>query len=224
MLIYDIDPKVEAFSTNITDSIDFEVTLPLHQAHGTKSVVVDEDGPQEDTYGADALITNVCGVRIGIKTADCVPILLYDPQAHAIAAIHSGWKGTVANITGKTIERMAKEYGSLPENMKAVVGPCIHVEAFEVGDEVYDTFSAAGYGCFCHRLPAFDTDSGEKWHVDLPEICRHQLIKSGLENIEVRSECTYTLHHDFYSARRLGKNFGSQRILSCICQKCGVTN
>lgn len=216
MLIYNIDPKVEAFSTNIKDSTDFDVTLPLHQAHGTGSVIVDANGPQEDTYGADALITNICGVRIGVKTADCVPILLYEPEAHIIAAIHSGWKGTVANITGITIERMKREFDSLSEKMKAVIGPCIHVEAFEVGNEVYNAFVDAGYGNFCHRMPAFGTEKDVKWHIDLPGICRQQLMEAGVKNIETRSECTYNMYHDFYSARRLGKNFGKQRILTCI--------
>lgn len=216
MLIYNIDPKVEAFSTNIKDSTDFDVTLPLHQAHGTRSVIVDANGPQEDTYGADALITNTYGVRIGVKTADCVPILLYEPENHVIAAIHSGWKGTVANITALTINKMERVWDVRPEKMKALIGPCIHVEAFEVGDEVYDAFSAAGYVDFCHRMPSFGTDRGVKWHVDLPGICRLQLKEAGLQDIETRSECTFTLHHDFYSARRLGKDFGSQRILSCI--------
>ena len=216
MLIYDLGSGAEAFSTNIDDPLDFEVTLPLHQAHGTRIVEVDRNGPQDDTYGADALITGERGVRIGVKTADCVPVLLYDPEIPAAAAVHSGWKGTVANISALTVKRMTEAYGARPRDIKAVIGPCIHMEAFEVGDELYDIFSAAGYADFCHRMPRYGTADGVKWHIDLPGICKAQLMECGLEDIETRGECTYTLHHRFYSARRLGRNFGKQRIISCI--------
>lgn len=216
MLNYDFGHNVEAFSTNISDNTDFDVVLPLHQAHGTKCVVVDANGPIEDTYGTDALISRTPGVRIGVKTADCVPILLYNPVSKAVAAIHSGWKGTKADIIGKTIEKMVNEWNIDTHDTIAVIGPCIHMEAFEVGDELYDIFSAAGYADYCRRMPAFGSDSGVKWHINLPGICKSQLIKSGVNKVEVRPECTYNLHHDFYSARRLGKNFGKQRIISCI--------
>lgn len=216
MLKYDFGYNVEAFSTNIGDCTDFDVSLPAHQAHGTRSVIVDADGPQEDTYGTDALISRTPGVRIGVKTADCVPVLLFDPASRAAAAIHSGWKGTAANIIGLTIGRMADVCDIRPNETIAVIGPCIHVEAFEVGDELYDIFSAAGYADFCHRLPAFGTNTDIKWHIDLPGICKSQLIEAGVEKVEIRPECTYTMHQEFYSARRLGKNFGKQRIISCI--------
>lgn len=217
MLIYDIDPKVEAFSTHISDALDFDVTLPQHQAHGTRCVEVTASTPPEHTYGADALITREPRLRIGVKTADCVPILVYAPDCPAVAAIHSGWKGTVAGIAPIVINQLAASFGADTALMKAVIGPCIHLGAFEVGDEVYNAFAEAGYAHHSQRLHRFGALGHVRWHIDLPSICREQLQKSGLSHIEVRPECTYANHTIFYSARRLGRSFDRQRILSCIC-------
>lgn len=214
MVTYDIGAGAEAFSTHRSDTLGFDVTLPLHQAHSTRVRMVPEEAG--DITGVDALITNRRGMRIGVKTADCVPVLLHDPAVRAAGAAHSGWKGTLGNIVGRTVTRMCDKYGSRPADIIAVIGPCIHQEAFEVGDEVYDAFCAAGYGAFCRMMPAFGTDSGVKWHIDLPGICRAQLLACGVGSIELRAECTYTLHDLFYSARRLGRNLGSHRMLSCI--------
>lgn len=217
MLHYDMPEGAEAFSTNIGDPLDFEVALPDYQAHSTRVAVIPRDSAH--THGCDALVTNRPGLRIGVKTADCVPVLLYDHVGKAVAAIHSGWKGTLANICAVTVTKMREEYATDPANLTAVIGPCIHLEAFEVGDDLRDRFAEAGYADFCRRLPRFATDTDIKWHIDLPGICRHQLESLGTTRIEVRPECTYTLHHHFYSARRLGPDFGDQRILSCIMLK-----
>lgn len=216
MHYYDISPRVEAFSTNIGDSLDFRVVLPQHQAHGTRSVIIDAYDSAVDTNGVDAVITCTPGVRIGVKTADCVPVLIYDESTSAVAAIHSGWKGTLANIVGSVIERMRSECAAEPSAMRAVIGPCIHAEAFEVGDELYDKFLAGGYGAFCRRMPRFGTDTNEQWHIDLPAICAAQLAACGVGELSVSPVCTYTKHHAFYSARRLGPDFASQRIINAI--------
>lgn len=220
MLKYDIHPEVEAFSTNIGDSLDFKVLLPQHQAHSAEVRRV----PQEldKINGVDALITNQKGLRIGVKTADCVPILLFDEGHCAMAAIHSGWKGTVKNIIGATVQRMVKEFNTDVREVKAVIGPCIQLRAFEVGDEVYEQFKALKIfekcGVPAEYMTSITDPTQKKWFIDLPEVCRHQLHEAGImhRNIEVRPECTYTLHDQFYSARRLGKDFDRQRIITCI--------
>ena len=221
MLNYNLSPEVEAFSTNTWDKLDFDVILPQHQGHTALVRRV----PQEinDITGIDALITDKPGLRIGVKTADCVPILLYDNRNKACAAIHSGWKGTSLNIVQATIGRMAKEFGTNAIDISAVIGPCIKEAAFEVGDELVDLFRgntpATDYP-FAHRLPHPETGI-VKWHIDLSGICRHQLLECGVtpKKIELRPECTWTMHDSFYSARRLGKEFGDQRILNCIMIK-----
>ena len=207
---------MESFSTHIADELDFRVILPLHQAHGVKCSFITSATPPSELTGVDALVTQEPGLRIGVKTADCVPVLLYDPHTGTIAAIHSGWKGTVANIIRHTISGITTRLGVEAEDMRAVIGPCIHLEAFEVGDDVFDKFSNAGYRRFCRRLPRFGGKEDEKWHIDLPSICLSQLMDCGVNAVEVRPECTYTQHDIFYSARRLGSGFGRQRILNCI--------
>ncbi len=220
MLKYDIHPDVEAFSTNIEDSLDFDVILPLHQAHSAEVRRV----PQEidDITGVDALISDVPGIRVGVKTADCVPILLFDEEHIAVGAVHSGWKGTVKNIIGATVERMVRDFGTDVRVLKAVIGPCIQVRAFEVGEEVYEQFKALPLfercGMPAEYMTSITDPTQKKWFIDLPEICRLQLHEAGVlhRNIEVRKECTYSLHDQFYSARRLGKDFDRQRIITCI--------
>ncbi len=216
MLIYHIDSRVEAFSTERCDSLDFPVLLPRKQTHGLQSAVINSLSDESVTDGVDALITCQPGLRIGVKTADCVPLLLYDPSSEAIAAIHSGWKGTLGNIACITVARIADELGGDPARMKAVIGPCIHIEAFEVGDELYEKFLLAGRGAWCHRMPKFGSDADEKWHIDLPGICESQLLEAGVKHIEKRPECTYSHPDRFWSARRLGPDFADQRILNCI--------
>lgn len=216
MLKYDFGDGVAGFSTETGDLIDYEIIVPAYQAHGTKVSVIRNSSIIPDTYGVDAIVTNVKGLTIGVKTADCVPILVYDNSQKVIAAIHSGWKGTIANITGCVIEIMRKEFDSSPRDIKAVIGPCIHLESFEVGDEVYHAFKYAGYGCFCSRMSMPNYSGVVKWHIDLPSVCRRQLLETGITEIEVREECTYQQFPRFYSARRMKEELGNNRILNCI--------
>lgn len=151
MIHYELGDRVVAFSTCKGEERSLKgVITPEHQAHSTNVACIPED--QAHTYGVDALITDQRGITIGVRTADCVPVLLYDARRHAAAAIHSGWKGTLHNITAKTIERMQECYGSNPEDIRAVIGPCIHIDAFEVGEEVYTEFHAKGYARFAKRM------------------------------------------------------------------------
>lgn len=84
-------------------------------------------------------------VCIGVSTADCIPILLADTEHHAIAAVHAGWRGTVARIAEKAVAALTRYYETRPERVEAVIGPGISQAAFEVGDEVYEAFSRAGF-------------------------------------------------------------------------------
>lgn len=214
MLPYDLGPGIDAFTTHISDPRDFKVLLPAHQAH---SALVECVNDYSDTpTGVDALVTTVPGLRIGVKTADCVPVLLGCASPGIVAAVHSGWKGTVANISACAVESIRNLCPDALGSLRAVIGPCIHQEAFEVGDELYDLFAAEGYAPFCRRMPRFGFDSGVKWHIDLPGIVARQLRQAGVRQVEVRPECTFALHQNFYSARRLGGGFDRQRNLNCI--------
>ena len=194
----------------LLDVSDNRLVMP-HQVHLTEIAVVDEDFLQRSDderqttlEGVDALMTNVEGVCIGISTADCIPVLLFDKRQRAVCAIHAGWRGTVQRIVEKAVSKMTAVYGTRPADLVAQIGPGIHLDSFEVGDEVYQAFEKAG----------FDMNSisrkKEKWHIDLPECNRQQLLSAGIpgENIAVSPICTFQQYDTYFSARRLGINSG----------------
>ena len=121
-------------------------TLQPHQVHDDKIMVVERtDMTRDDLEGIDALVTALPDYAIAVRTADCVPVLLYDPVYKVIAAIHSGWRGTVARISQKTIRLMTERFGTNPSDLVAVIGPSIGPDSFQVGKEVADEFSAAQF-------------------------------------------------------------------------------
>ena len=158
--------------------------------------------------GIDAIISNVPDVIMGISTADCIPVLVYDPEHHAAAAIHAGWKGTVKRIVEKSLVKMQETFGTNPAKCVAAIGPGISLESFEVGDEVGEAFINEGFDIekVSVRLPKMNvsqpTDE-KRLHLDLKEINRCQLLSLGVlaENIEVSPIDTYT-DERFFSARR----------------------
>lgn len=195
---------------------DDRLVMP-HQVHTTGIAQIgntffrlSDEVRRQVLEGIDALMTNLSGVCIGVSTADCIPIILYDSEHHAAAVVHSGWRGTVANIAGVAVTSMQMAYHTRPEVLQAVIGPGISLENFEVGDEVYEEFAAASYPMdqIARRY--------EKWHIDLWECCRLQLEDVGLksENIQTSGICTYDHSDDYFSARKLGTDSG--RILTGI--------
>ena len=155
--------------------------------------------------GIDAIITDIPGTCIGISTADCIPVMLFDYAHKAIAAIHAGWRGTVDRIIGKTFIAMNKAFGCTPSDIKAIIGPGISLKNFEVGQEVYECFAKAA---FC--MDNISKFINGKWHIDLVECNRLQLVDLGIndKNIHVSGICTYDNIDDFFSARRLGIESG----------------
>ncbi len=145
LLYYHLGPGVEAFTTR-RDSVLPYLVIQGHQVHGSRVAIVDrQDMTREDLEGYDALVTNLPGVSIGVRTADCVPILLYDPGKRVIAAIHSGWKGTVQMISRKVIGILEDRYETKPSDLQAAIGPCIGLESFQVGEDVAAVFKDAGF-------------------------------------------------------------------------------
>lgn len=198
-----IDNNAEALSLELNVKKD-DIIMP-HQTHCTEVMQIAKDfiplpGNVKKMIleGVDALITDVKGLCIGVSTADCIPILIYDEAHHAAAAVHAGWRGTVKRIAMKAVSAMRVTYGSRPEDLTAVIGPGISLEAFEVGDEVYEEFASAGF-CMADISRRYD-----KWHIDLPECNRSQLSAAGVSDIRMTGICTYNNSADFFSARRLG--------------------
>lgn len=191
-----------------------------HQTHSTNVLVIDEEfvrcSKEKQTElleGVDALVTCLPGWCIGVFTADCIPVLCYDVRHRVVAAVHAGWRGTVGRIVEHTLQTMGEYYGTKGEDVVACIGPGISLKAFEVGDEVYEAFRKEGFDM--QSIAARET----KWHIDLWEANRQQLIASGVlpSRIEVAGICTYEHEADFFSARRLGIRSG--RILSGIMRR-----
>ena len=140
----------------------------------------------------DALVTNTPGVRVGLRTADCVPILLVDAERRVVAAVHAGWRGTVARVAERTIERMHAAFGCRPSDMYAAVGPCIANCCFEVGREVAVEFR-----------PWID-DADSRTHIDLVAVNVFQLEGVGIpgRQIDTSGLCTVCDPEQFESYRR----------------------
>ena len=157
----------------------------------------------------DALITDQKGVALTVLTADCVPILILDTYKEIIAAVHAGWKGTGADIAGKTIRKMGEEFGSDPDDIAAFIAPSIGRCCYEVGGEVAGHFKDE---------ETYDR-KGEKYMLDLPLINRKQLLDAGVksENIEMSGKCTSCEAERFFSYRK--EQGCSGRFMSMIALK-----
>lgn len=203
------------------------IVLP-HQTHGIEVRKItdaffnlDETSKKVFLEGVDALMTDMRNVCIGVSTADCIPILLYDSVRHVVASVHAGWRGTVSGIVRETISKMQSIYGTQGKDIWAIIGPGISLEHFEVGDEVYEQFEKAGFRMenIAKRYPCSTNSRSWKWHIDLWECNRMQMEEMGVlpEKIQVSGICTYTQYEDYFSARRLGINSG--RIFTGILMK-----
>ena len=165
LLRYEIAPEVTAFSP-LRDAVLPMRVVQAHQVHGDRvAVVTSARTTREELEGYDALVTDVPGVAIGARTADCIPVLMYDPVRRVVAAVHSGWKGTVLKIAAKALSVMASKYGTRAADILAVIGPGIGPDSFQVGPEVTEAFLAAGFPETWSRpsLPIkHSTDGSEK--------------------------------------------------------------
>jgi YfiH family protein len=176
------------------------------QTHSDRVQIV-SSGDQNTIANTDALITNDPNLFVCVQTADCVPILLFDPEKKVVAAIHAGWRGTVSKIAQKTVRQMSEKFGSQPSDIIAGIGPSIHMHAYEVGPEVVKEVEVA-----FSNSPALLKPSLNEGHAyfDLWEANQTVLLESGIqeENIEVIGLCSFEHADLFYSARRDGSDTG----------------
>lgn len=191
---------VEENLRRVAEAGEFEVSALrlVRQVHGVTALRAAEltAGAEADALWARA---SDGPLVVGVMTADCVPVLLADRAATAVAAIHSGWRGTAANIVGATVATLAGD-GVDPGQLVAAIGPCIEVEAFEVGEEVASQFDAA----HVRREP------GARPHVDLVAAVRAQLVAAGVprDSIERVGGCTCRHPERYFSYRRDGAGIG----------------
>jgi hypothetical protein len=161
----------------------------LNQVHSSICIYA---GDKQGRLGeGDALITDVPGAMVAVRTADCIPVLLVDTRHRAVAAVHAGWRGTVQRISALTVDAMTSRFGSRPQDLTAAIGPGIGPCCYEVGEEVAVQFPER-------------TNLQGRTRVDLPEANRRQLIAAGLspERIYKAGLCTCCSGEEFYSWRR----------------------
>ena len=218
LLRYQLGDGVEAFSTRRDSELPYPV-IQGHQVHGGKVAIIDRpDYTRDELEGYDAFVTNIPNVAIGVRTADCVPILLYDSVKRVVSAVHSGWKGTVLYIVRNAVEVMHQRFQCNNSDLRAILGPSIGPDSFQVGEEVVEHFKNAGFPL--DRIWSFHgsrdgSPMSGGHHINLWEANRYILLQSGVrdENIEIVGIDTYT-SPDFYSARREGVQCG--RIINSI--------
>jgi polyphenol oxidase len=169
------------------------VYMPI-QKHTGKVITVDAN---LEPKIADAVITARRGLLIGIRVADCVPVLLYDRKQHVAGAVHAGWRGTAEGIVKKTIEVFKDRFYSSPEDIIVAIGPSIKGCCYEVGPEVIDAVKAGtGKGDYVSA-------HGEKRLVDLSAANKLQAVSEGIlpENVWISEDCTHCLPERYYSYR-----------------------
>jgi polyphenol oxidase len=183
-----------------------------HQVHGDQVLVATQAGHYT---GYDALITNCLDLYLSVTVADCTPILIYDAAQNAVAAIHAGWRGTVAQIAAKTVKVMQQTFGTNPRDCRAYIGTCIDDCSFEVGPEV-----AAEFG---DRFKRYNS-AIQKHCIDLKSANLAQLIEAGIPNsqVEVSPYSTVLHNNDYFSYRLEGGQTG--RMLAIIGLKPDLQN
>ncbi len=200
-----VDPDALRNRRSLAEAVGFEIgQLTVgEQTHSTHVAIVrseergrggcDNLSRIPDT---DALVTAEKGVCLMVLTADCVPVLLYDPVCRVVAAVHAGWKGTVGKIVIRALDVMKKEWGCRPENVLAAIGPSIGKCCFEVGEEMAARFEEQGFSAAVSR-------KGNSPHVDLREANKMQLLSEGVSglHIELARVCTKCTVPSFFSYR-----------------------
>lgn len=179
--------------SDVSGLTDMPVHFPI-QEHTARVSAVTDNASREV---ADAVVTGEKGILLGLKVADCVPILLFDRKRKAVGAVHAGWRGTAAGILKNTIAMMARNFGSDPQDIVVAIGPAIRWCCYEVGREVLDAVvQATGEG-------EYHMEKKGKLCLDLPSANKHQALSVKIqdENIEVIEECTYCYPDRYFSYR-----------------------
>lgn len=190
--------------------------LLIAQVHGVHAVVARRGTttmwprPQ-----ADIVVTDDPTVAIGVRAADCAPLLLVDASLNCVAAVHAGWRGTAADVAGAAVRAMQKAFGVRPMNLTAAIGPCLGRCCGEVGPEVVDAFRAGGAGSA--SIDAwFTPGAGDRWFLDLERANRGLLERAGVNPDAIFGSglCTKTYRDRLHSYRAEGQAAG--RLLGAI--------
>jgi len=196
---------LEESRTRVAESLERNgLLLLLKQVHGASVV----EAPWEGTPEADASVAVGAGWLLGIKTADCLPVLLVDAERRLVAAAHAGWRGTAAGVVARAVAALVAR-GSRPEDLVAALGPGIGPCCYEVGDELRHAFGASGAGFF-------RPGPNGRPHLDLRAANLRQLLAAGLRPGAIHhvADCTRCRADLYHSYRRDGKTAG--RMISFV--------
>lgn len=169
-----------------------------YQIHSNVCIYIDK--PPSQAPKADAYVTDCEGIALGILTADCGPILFYDPIKKVIGAAHAGWQGAISGIIGETINIMCDIGNSEPKNIIAAIGPCIGQASYEIGQEFLERFLNETEANQIFFTPSGKND--DKYFFDIKAYCAAKLKQSSVQNIETLPHDTRALESDFFSNRR----------------------
>jgi len=197
----------KGFNLNSFRDLGFAQPLLLNQIHSDQIIQIENNEWMTGKPG-DGLVTALPNVCLGIKTADCVPILLFHPNG-TIAAIHAGWRGSSQQIVKQCVEKYF--VASSRDKIKALIGPAICAKHYEVGEEVADLFK---------QYPdALNAGKKNKFYLNLGRVNEHQLLQAGLTlpNIETIPHCTFELAELYHSFRRNGAS--NERNYSLVMKK-----
>lgn len=203
------DPVSTRKQVNMIAMADQDLPLvTLKQVHGTH--VIDVSEPLENNPEGDGLVTNTKGIALGILTADCGPVLFYDPTAEVIGACHAGWRGAKAGILQATLKAM-KSLGAKPSQTHATLGPTIQQQNYEVGPEFPDLIGET------YETYFYPSEKSGHHYFNLPLYIKNSLLKEELKSVSDINVNTFT--NNFWSRRKLiseGKGEGKFNNLSAI--------
>lgn len=179
----------------------------VKQVHGTDVVKIARKLRSSMLPAGDALMTDAPNMLLVVRTADCLPLLLADIRRKVVAAVHAGWRGTLAGIVAATISAMREEFGAHPDDLRAAIGPTIGVCCYEVGEAVLRPLKET-VSCWPEVLAEED---GMKARLDLGRVVRRQLAACGVREsaIHAVNACTKCRADLFYSYRREGRVNGT---------------
>jgi len=203
----DAPQRVQENRKRFTHALELpDALVTLSQIHSDRVHIIEEKPDQRNpSPQGDALVTCSAGVVLAVQGADCFPILIVDPETRAIAAVHAGWRGTLARIAAKTIGKMRERFGCDPARLLIAVGPGIRSCCFEVGTEVLRAFQTEFAG-----VQLGQTSSSGRVLLDLRRALEIQFEETGVspERIYDLGKCTRCCADEFFSFRREGPRSG----------------
>jgi YfiH family protein len=193
---------------------DMEDAVTAEQVHGSRVAVIKEDSTGKCIKACDGLITDLKDTVLGIRTADCAAVILFDAGTETAGVLHCGWRGTCAGIVKNGVNIMKNSLKCNPENMVALIGPHIGMCCFEVGHEVIEQFDQARM----LETYLFKQADKKKYFLNLGGIVKKELLSLGIPdaNIDMYEGCTFCEENEFYSYRRsrgrCGRMWGFARL------------